>query len=115
MSLMSKASCPCGYQWRPAHTSIWIALILDEQLRNAHISVPRRTGAALHCRQNHTGIFKHVCDRIHAIAPDGVVSVGSPHIVLVGQGLSMIQAGLLMSSNLVLYVQEDPHINEDIN
>ena len=82
--------------------------MLDEQLRNAHISVPRRTGTALHCRQNHTGIFKHLCGRIHEIAPDGVVSVG-------GQGLSMIQAGWLMSSNLVLYVQEDPHIDEDIN
>ena len=89
--------------------------MLDEQLRNACISVPRRTGTALHCRQNHTGIFKHLCERIHAIAPDGVVSVGGPHIVLVGQGLSMIQAGWLMSSNLVLYVQEDPHIDEHIN
>ena len=68
-----------------------------------------------HCRQKIADILKHLCERIHANAPDGVVSVGSPHIVLVGQGLSMIQAWWLKSSNLVLYVQEDPHINGDIN
>ena len=29
------------------------------------------------CRQKLADILKHLCERIHAIAPDGVVSVGS--------------------------------------